>query len=132
MLLSTPVLAESSVQVSNVWIREPPPGVGVAAGYLQLANCSAQTIHLIAVESDAFGSIEFHLSYLEKGIAKMRRQREITIPAHSKFSFAPGGYHLMLFNHSAPVRSGQRIKLRLIFADGSTQFIHAKVKRLAQ
>ena len=132
ILLPTLALAESSVKVSDAWIREAPPGIGVAAGYLQLENRSGQAMHLIAAESDAFGSIEFHLSSVEKGVAKMQRQEKITIPAHAEFSFTPGGYHLMLFNHASPVQAGQIIKLRLIFADGSSQLTYAEVKRLDQ
>ncbi len=65
------VSADENITVQNAWIREAPPGIKIMAGYLEIENLSDKTLALMSAESTEFERIEFHLSQIEDGIAKM-------------------------------------------------------------
>ena len=84
---------------------------------------------LSGAKSTNFEKIEFHLTVMKDGVASMHRQDDITIPAHSNFSFSPGKYHLMLFNPVQAVKNGDSVPLDLLFSNGETLTVEAEVKR---
>jgi hypothetical protein len=121
--------ADENVTVQNAWIREAPPTIKIMAGYLEIENLSDKTLTLVSAESTEFERIEFHLSQTEGGVARMQQQKQIVIPASTTFSFEPGGYHLMLFNNTAPMREGKLASIKLTFADRESLMFDAMVKR---
>jgi len=121
--------ADENVTVQNAWIREAPPTIKIMAGYLEIENLSGKTVTLVSAESVEFERIEFHLSQTENGIARMQQQKQIVIPASTTFTFEPGGYHLMLFNNTAPMREGKIVSINLTFADRESLMFDAMVKR---
>ncbi len=123
------VSADENITVQNAWIREAPPTIKIMAGYLEIENLSDKTLTLISAESSKFERIEFHLSQTEDGIARMQQQEHIVIPGNTTFSFEPGGYHMMLFNNTAPMREGDLASIKLTFADHGTLMFDAMVKR---
>ncbi len=124
-----PALADGNITVQNAWIRESPPMIKIMAAYLQINNSSDKALTLISAESPEFERIEFHLSQIEDGVARMQQQNEIIIAPNTIFSFEPGGYHLMLFNNTAPMREGELASIKLTFADHETLMFDAMVKR---
>ncbi len=122
--------AEKTIHIENAWINEAPPTVSVVAGYMTIKNNSSEQIDLIKAKSSLFERTEFHLTYIENGIAKMRKQEIISIQAQSEFSFSPGNYHLMLFNTNKPLRTGDLIPIELTFSNGHIYTIDAIVKRV--
>jgi len=122
-----------NITVQNAWIREAPPTIKVMAGYLDIENSSDKELILLAAESDDYERIEFHQSQIEKGVAKMQQQNEIIIARNSTFSFTPGGFHLMMFNPTSPMREGRLTSIKLIFKGGDkgdkTHTFDAMVKR---
>lgn len=124
-----PAFSENTIGVSDVWVNEAPPTVKVLAGYLTISNDSDNPVNLTAIKSPDFKKIEFHLTIMKDGVASMKKQAEITVPAHSKFSFSPGKYHLMLFNPAQAVKSGDTIPLELSFSNGELMKVDADVKR---
>ncbi len=121
--------AGENIAVQNAWIREAPPTIKIMAGYLEIENLSDKTLNLISAESSKFERIEFHLSQTEDGVARMQQQDEIMIAPSTTFSFEPGGYHMMLFNNTAPMREGDLASIKLTFADHGTLMFDAMVKR---
>ena len=85
----------------------------MSAGYLSISNNSDDLVSISRVESPQFGSVQFHESVLEDGIAKMRPLDGLRIPAQSTLTLERGGKHLMLMQPSAT--SGQ---VSLIFYSG--------------
>jgi copper(I)-binding protein len=126
-----------NITVQNAWIREAPPTINVMAGYLDIENSSDKELILLAAESDEYERIEFHQSQIENGVARMQKQDEIIIAPNSTFSFTPGGFHLMMFNPSSPMREGKVTSIKLIFKGGDkagdkgdkTHTFEAMVKR---
>jgi len=121
--------ADEYVAVQNAWIREAPPMIKIMAAYLQIENSSDKPLTLISAESSEFERIEFHLSQIEDGVARMQQQNKIIIAPNTIFSFEPGGYHLMLFNNTAPMREGKLASIKLTFSDQKTLMFDAMVKR---
>jgi len=120
--------ADENVTVQNAWIREAPPTIKIMAGYLEIENLSDKTMTLVSAESIEFERIEFHLSQTEDNVARMQQQEQIVIPANTTFSFEPGGYHLMLFNNSAPMREGEFASIKFTFTVHDTLMFDAIVK----
>ena len=121
--------ADENITVKNAWIREAPPTIKIMAGYLEIENSSDKTLTLVSAESTEFERIEFHLSQIEDGVARMQQQYKIIIAPKTIFSFKPGGHHLMLFNNTAPMREGKLASIKLTFADHETLMFDAMVKR---
>jgi len=122
--------AEEIIQIDDPWVNEAPPTININAGYLKITNNSMETIELIKAKSDVYERIEFHITKVDDGIAKMEKQDTLSIPAQSILSFSPGGYHLMMFNNHEPVRAGSYIPIELIFSNQTSYHINAEVKRI--
>lgn len=122
-------ISTQAISINKVWIREAPPNSKILAAYLQIENNSAESIDLVAAESEAFERIEFHLSEMTNGVARMRTQDKISVTANSTFEFTPGGYHLMLINPTVPMREGMHATIKFVFANGDSQTVETPVIR---
>ncbi|HSN17873.1 MAG TPA: copper chaperone PCu(A)C [Gammaproteobacteria bacterium] len=129
MLLPFAALGDGpSVGASHVWIRQPPPGIGVVAGYLSVQNFTAKPLDLISISSPDFGSVEMHRSFIKDGQEQMESVPAVTIPAHGSMAFKPGSYHLMLMQPKKILFPGDIVTLDLSFSDGSELTIMAPVR----
>ena len=108
----------NGIHIHNARIIETPPVTGMNAGYLEIENSNTHPVVLTGVTSDAYDRIELHQSFMEQGVAKMKRAENLTIAAQSRWTFEPGGYHLMLFGAARPMKSGDIVRLNLHFSDG--------------
>jgi hypothetical protein len=117
-----------SVRASLVWIRQPPPGVAVLAGYFTLQNLTDQALTLTSVESRDFGSVQMHRSFVKDGVEQMEPVPSITIPAHGSVEFKPGGLHLMMMQPRKNMFPGDLAEVTLNFSDGSQLAILAPVR----
>lgn len=113
------------LHVENARVVLPPPGGSAAAAYLTIVNPEAAAYELVAVDSEAYESVEIHESMERDGLSRMRMLDSAAVPARGKLSLAPGAKHLMLFKPRAAV-SGQ-VPMTLVFrgADGSTSKVSA-------
>jgi copper(I)-binding protein len=91
----------------------------MTAGYLTISNPTDKDIELVEVRSEDFESIELHVTVTEEGVAKMRREDSVIVPAGGRVEFAPGGRHLMLFGQARPLSEGDSVQLVLGLADGT-------------
>jgi len=110
--------ATPSVHVEQAWIRWLPANLP-AAGYATIVNDSDGVQRLTGVSSPAYGSVMLHRSRLAQGDSTMEMVDHLDIPAHGSVKLAPGGYHLMLSHAKQPVKPGDKVPMRLHFADGS-------------
>lgn len=126
-LLAGPVPAAADVAVRDPWIAEAPPGAMSAAAFMVLENDGAEPRSAIAAESPACERIEFHSSEMEGGIARMREQSSLTVPAGGRLALEPGGTHLMLIRPAA-LRAGDRVQITLEWDDGEKLAVEAIVR----
>lgn len=119
-----------SIQISDVWISETPPGVNKNAAYLRIENISNESIFLETVSSPDFERVEIHRSMIKDGKASMQLQVQVEIKANSVFHFSPGDYHLMLFKPAKRMRSGDVSSLCFDFLTAGKFTVDAEVKKL--
>jgi periplasmic copper chaperone A len=127
--LATFASAES-IQLSDAWVSEAPPGVNVNAAFLKIYNTGDKSVILNAVSSPDFKKVEMHRSLVAEGNASMQLQSQLEIKAASVFSFEPGDYHLMLFKPQTKLSEGDTTTLILHFASGSEISVNAEVRKL--
>lgn len=111
--------ATSSVRVTHAWIRWLPANLP-AAGYATLVNDSDGLQRLTGASSPDYGSVMLHRSRLAQGDSTMEMVEHLDIPAHGSVKLAPGGNHLMLSHPTRPLKPGDKVPMRLRFADGTT------------
>ena len=111
--------AAAGVSLHDPWMRLVIPS-RPAAGYFTLSNDTGKPQVLTGAASPACGSLMLHRSLSENGMERMAMVKSVTIPAHGRIAFAPGGYHLMCLSPSAAVTPGGSVSVTLHFADGAT------------
>lgn len=114
------------LNASDGWIREAPPNAPVRAGYVELRNDGEVDIAVIAADSPAFGAIEIHEMVGEGDMMRMRRLRELTVPAGETVMLEPGGKHFMLFRPRQPLAVGDTVMVTLELADGGSAEIELR------
>jgi copper(I)-binding protein len=117
-----------TVHAERAWIRLPPAGRTVTAGFLDIVNEGASPIRVVGARSSAAGTIELHEMAQDNGMMRMRQIRGIDVPAQGRVALAPGGLHLMLFDLPAPLSVGTPVRLTLLLADGATVDVVAEVR----
>jgi hypothetical protein len=133
LLALAPALAwahtDGGIVIENAWVREAPPVAKMLAAYMTIENHTDKEHVLTGVTSASFKKVEMHKSMQKDGMATMQKQKQLTIPAGGEIKLQPGGYHLMLFNPSKPLKAGDEVSFTLTFANGSVTTITAKVKK---
>jgi copper(I)-binding protein len=120
LLLTAEVHATAAhVRATDAWIRVLP-GALPAGGYLTLHNDGNQAATLTSASSAAYARIMLHRSSMTGRMSRMTMVDALTVPAHGTVTLAPGGYHFMLMQATAPVQPGDKLVLTLKFADGSS------------
>ena len=109
----------AQVAASHGWIRVMP-GALPAGGYVVLENRGDHPVALRSASSPAYAEVMLHKSSTDTGMGRMESVDTLPIPAHGKAALSPGGYHLMLMKANAPVKVGDKVRVMLRFADGST------------
>jgi hypothetical protein len=116
------------LELNDLWIRASVPGQTNGAGYLQIINPAMKADKLIAVESDAATRVELHTVITEDGVAKMRQVQGVDIPMHGEVKLAPGGYHVMFLQLTAPFKQGSLIPVVLKFEKAGEVRVNFTVK----
>lgn len=106
------------VVMGGAWIRQPPPGIDMTAGYLKITNPGKSHLRLVGVESDVFHMAEIHESKMIDGKMSMRPAGKVDIPSGETLQLAPGGVHLMLMHPHKELKAGESISLNLVFENG--------------
>ena len=102
--------------IENARVRALIPGQDKTVAYMDLRNNTQAAITLLSARSEAVPAMEIHTTRMDDGVMRMRRLKEVEIPAGETVRFEPGGRHLMLFG----VKSlGPELVVQLEFADGS-------------
>ena len=137
LLLTLAVLAGGAKQAQppyaeDPWVREPPPGMNMLAGYLVLHNPSTADLVLSGASSPDFAAVEFHNSVMENDVMHMREEASLTLPAGGSLVYSPGARHLMLIAPKRPLAAGDQVSIHLQFADGSRLEFTAPVRASAE
>lgn len=129
LLLAQTVYAGSEIEVTDIWVREAPPGARMLAAFMVIHNTGDQDAVLNDVDSPAFNHVMLHRSTMVDGVARMQHQDEITIPAGGSVSLEPGSFHLMMPAPETRLQAGDQVDFLLHFADDSCVRVTADVKK---
>ena len=106
----------ATIEITDAWIREAPPGASVMAGYMRIINTTENEIILQQASSPKFKAIEFHRSIENNGVYKMVPHLHLHIAANSTFELKPNDYHLMMFSPSNNLKEGDLVEIDLQFS----------------
>jgi len=120
----------AGLRVENVWIREPPPGVDVAAAYLTLHNAGSRALVLTAITTPVATAAMLHETTTTSGIERMRPVARLTIAAGQTVALKPGGLHVMLAGLHRSLRVGESVSLVLHLQSGAQLPVMARVRPL--
>jgi copper(I)-binding protein len=127
---SAPVKADSLV-IEDAWIRLPPPGATMFAGYLRMKNPGDVALQVVGAQTSVSARAELHTHLKVDGVMKMRPVPVIDVPAHGEVTLAPGGLHLMLMEPKRTPTEGELIDVVLTLKDGRVVPCRAAVRREA-
>lgn len=105
--------ALAQVTVKDPWVRATVARQTATGAFMQIT--SATDTKLVDVKSSAAGIAEIHEMKLENNVMKMRAVDEVALPAGKMVELKPGGYHVMLMDLKAQVKTGDTIPLTLVF-----------------
>lgn len=120
----------AGIKVADAYINIPVPGSHTTAGFFTLTNTSESPLELVGVSTSSAKRTELHSHTHKDGMMQMRREDKVLVPAKSSVKFAPGSYHLMLFDLRAGMQTGDQLQLLFEFSDGTRLTANAKVKSL--
>lgn len=107
----------ATVTVDGGWVRIPPPGRDVAAGFVSVtANYNTR---LIALSSPEAERIELHTMAMEGDVMRMREVDGFEIRANEPFRLESGGDHLMIFGLAEGALDDGEMAVTLEFEDGA-------------
>lgn len=115
--------------VEHAWLRQPPPGSAVAAAYFEARNDGTQALTIQAVGSPDFKAAMLHATRVVDGRAAMRPQGDIELAPGARFSAAPGGSHVMLFEAQQSLTAGSALTLELRCSHGQPLKVALPVRR---
>ena len=115
---SEPVAEDAQITVDGGWVRIPPGGRDVTAGYL-IVNANYNT-RLVGATTDEAERVELHTMAMEGDIMRMREVDGYDIRAGEPFRLASGGDHLMIFGLADGALDDGEMAVTLTFEDGAT------------
>ena len=101
--------------IVEAWVREAPPNATAMAGYVTIINNTDQAHILNSAKSEQFKMVEIHRTIVENGVAKMRRQKNLPIPASGSLKLEPGSYHLMLMKPKSAIKANDDVEITLCY-----------------
>lgn len=110
--------AECSPRIESGWLRLPPGGTPMLAGFARIRNPCGAPVVVTGARSARFEDVSLHETRFVDGVSRMRAVARLTVPLRGTVSLQPGGLHLMLMGPRSPVRPGDRIEVELELEDG--------------
>jgi periplasmic copper chaperone A len=133
-LLAATTCAHAQTTVTEPWVRGTVAQQKATGLFAQIT--SAKGGRLVSASSPAAGVVEIHEMSMEGNTMKMRAlPRGLDLPAGKAVELKPGGYHAMLMDLKAPLKTGESVDISLVVEgkDGKKETIALKapVKDLA-
>ena len=118
--------AQSTLQVSEQWVKAAPDGMTALFG--TLTNTGNTELRVVSGSSPSAGMVQLH----EVSDGQMReKQGGYAIAPHGSLTLKPGADHIMLMDLTGPIVAGQEVTVTLRMADGSTQAVTALARDFA-
>lgn len=116
------------LHIDHPWSRALPPVAPTGAAYLSISNHGDTADTLLGAKTEVACKVEIHEHVHADGVMKMQRVESLTIEPGATVTFAPGSYHLMLFNLARPLAAGESYPLTLNFANAGEVNVQVNVQ----
>jgi copper(I)-binding protein len=103
-----------ALAIQGAYIKPMVAGQSNAVGYLKISNAGSDD-KLLSASASGVGTIQLHFMGMQGDVMKMNEVAAVDLPAGKTVELKPGSYHLMLMGVKAPVKEGDRVKVRLKF-----------------
>jgi len=114
-----PASAEGCLpKVEGAWIRMPPAGLPMMAGYARISNPCKAPLAIVGAHSAAFADTSLHETRVENGVSRMRATPALRLAPGGSAVLEPGGFHLMLMRPVQPLKPGDRVAVEFTLEDG--------------
>lgn len=120
---SQEIVCANSVDIQNPWVREPIAGSSNTAAYLTFNNKGNTLCILSGAKTRVAKRVELHEHINQNGVMRMRQVSGIVLPKQTQTELKPGGLHLMLFDLTSDLKSGNGIDMTLEYEDKSQKTI---------
>ncbi|MGK5051571.1 copper chaperone PCu(A)C [Janthinobacterium sp. RB2P8] len=111
-VLSFSAAAQTSVKISDPWVRATVPQQKATGAFMQIT--APKAMRLLEVRSPVAGVAEIHEMSMTDNMMRMRQIKELALPAGKAVELKPGGYHVMLLDLKGQVKAGDKIALTLV------------------
>lgn len=105
--------AQAQVVVANAWVRATVPQQKSTGAFMQIK--SPTDVKLVSVSTPAAGVAEVHEMAMDGDVMRMRPVTALAVSAGKPVELKPGGYHVMLMDLKAPLKTGDAVPLTLVF-----------------
>lgn len=106
------------IMIEGAFSRATLPNQPVAGAFMMLTNVGGGADRLIGGETEIAGRVEIHEMAMSGDVMKMRELADgLEIPAGETVELKPGGYHVMFFDLTGPLKEGEMFEVTLEFAE---------------
>lgn len=121
-----------ALTVTEAWVAAAPPGQTVMAGYARFINQGDAPLKLTHTQSDQFERVEWHQSFVEAGMARMRKVTDVGLDVGQQMALEPGGMHLMLIKPHVAIKPGDQILIQFQSDASETYTASFEVRRVGE
>ena len=131
LLMSAGVLAGAAdaISVESPYVRLAPPNAPATGAFMVIKNSGDKDVKVVKADNPASRVTELHTHLNEGGVMKMRPVPAIEVKSKGEAVLKPGGLHVMLIDMKAPMKEGDSVPITLMFDDGSSKTVDAKVMK---
>ena len=121
----------ADLEISGGFLRASPKIANAGAGFLTIANNSAEDDRLVGAEANISQVVELHTHIKDGEVMRMRPVESIAVPAHGKAELKPGADHIMFINLTQKLPEGEQVPVTLVFEKAGRKTITLPVVPLA-
>jgi len=123
--------ALADLAISDAWVRAMPPTQTMTAGYANLSNEGTTAITITGASSDIAPMATLHSTVQAGDNVRMVALPTLELAPGERFSFVPGGAHIMLMQMPSMPSEGAVAQLCFSVAGGEARCTEATVRREA-
>lgn len=120
--------AAPGIAIGDAVIRLPLASGNPGVAYFTLTQAAGAPRKLVGIDVAGVGRAEMHESKGGSAAMSMAPVREVAIEPGKSVTFAPGGYHVMLFDLDPSVKAGTTRELTATFDNGDKATVKARVE----
>ena len=120
------------LDIAHPWSQELPPNAPTVAAYFVIHNAGNTADRLLSVETPIAEKAELHESVMQGDMMKMQRVPSVEIAPGGTATFAPMGYHVMMFGikDRSLLQDGKRFPLTLHFEKAGAIPVEVSVQKV--